>query len=526
MILQKSARFLMIFLCAIMFHGNVFGESSDKCYKGTHETGYGFEVNNTCVMCSGGYYAKLNSEETKYECVLESECSGNDYCKRVVNSSNTLSKRYECQSTGIYYLRQADGNCLDIKKCGYEYEEGYGITFGEDGYVESCGVCAEGKSPQLDDSGVYEGVYVCKEIDQCASDTSCLTAGCGKVDGQCQQCSGDKPYSLKISGVSVPYNICVPNIAEENSDAATCYENNKGCVCKSGFGAQDYTAATMFTPEQPGGCSACGENYITADNTCVGCIGGQVAEDNKCVCPGENQTFNETKLQCVCADGYGLDGNNVCTELGDGQIVNDVSGKIENCGFGRVPHTDKNRCVTCTSPNIANENQTACVTTCEGQGYGKHTENGYSQCVVCSEQTNANGGQMLENNGVCVDGCGKYQENNNGTCNYCDTNQFYDFDTKTCVNTCDNSYPVSDENTNVNVCCGEYQYFDDSAKECKSCESNQWFEERTCQSCPKNFACNGKTKIKCPFGTKNDQKLDGTFTNSCVSLDISNSNTT
>ena len=51
----------MIFLCAIMFHGNVFGEDMGYCYSGdNHKTGYGLTNDGSeCKKCVDGLYSKL-----------------------------------------------------------------------------------------------------------------------------------------------------------------------------------------------------------------------------------------------------------------------------------------------------------------------------------------------------------------------------------------------------------------------------------------------------------------------------------
>jgi hypothetical protein len=477
LILQKSARFLMIFLCAIMFHGNVFGDENSLCHKASHTIGYGMSVGLGCGLCGSGQYAILNDGSFSdyyvdyYVCVPGS-CSADGSC--ILDGG----EGQDCVETDDTYSRGEDGHCVENNICA-------------------------------------------------SADGSCLTDGCGMVGTQCQQCSGETPYSLKINGVSVSYNICVPNIAEENSDAAKCDENNKGCVCKSGFGAQDYAAATMFTTEQPGGCYACGENYITIDNACVECKGGQVANhvSDTCDCP-RNQTFDDEKQKCVCMSGMGLNENNECETLGDGQIINS-EGYLDKCDFGSVPNPDKNLCEPCDSKHVANENQTKCVKTCQGQGYGKYTENTHSQCVKCTDYG------KFEVNGVCKDGCGQYQVNENGTCKYCD--EFYDVDASTCVDNCldkygDNNqtvltkraYNYTVENIKICVRCNPYQDMVDG--NCKSCASNQWFDSSEpqgsrCKSCPKNFACNGTTKKRCPFGTLSDENVGV-----CKGLKINNNN--
>lgn len=472
-----------------MFHGNVFGEEPEElknCNKNTHIIGYG--MNPVCSPCGEGKYAKLrdNSEVPYYECATK--CDDNDYC--ILEGE----KGKDCVKTNDVYARGADGKCV--------------------------------------------------ENDPCASaDGSCLTAGCGKVGDQCQQCGGNTPYSLTIKINGDYSNFCVS--APSSMDDYNCNDNDKTCVCKSGYYSERGANNPLNGTTSQHGCRKCANfdnyNYYITDeyNVCKECIGGQMAnhETNECVCP-ENQEFDATKQKCVCVSGMGLNENNECETRGNGQITNS-EGYLEKCGFGTVPNSPKDGCQECPMRTAANVDNSYCVTNCEGNGVGKLTQSDLAQCVVCSEQPNDNGGQMFEDNGICVPGCGSYQIAQNGSCVYCSgAENIYDTELNGCISTCNDEYDGDNKlvkraysftfqtpnNERHSVCtkCGPYDDF--RYQNCESCESNQWFDDTKntgghCQPCPKNFACNGKTKKRCPFGTTSGEN-EGV----CRGLRIGNSN--
>ena len=475
----------MIFLCAIMFHGNVFGDDNSFCHSDSHTIGYG--LNNdlgetSCSICGQDEYAILNYGEFSvfptgyYECVPGS-CSDNNSC--ILEGASGK----DCVKTDDTYSRGEDGHCVENNICAFDF--------------------------------------------------SCTTAGCGMVDDQCQQCSENYfyvPEKNETNGWGVSTHTPARNICISDTTNMICDDNNL-CVCSPGYG--------FVVSGENVECKKCEVNEYSDQGECKLC-GGKLNTQNGlnigCEPCGENEQANSDHTACVCKIGYGLDTENgECRKCGGtdhpGETsVPDGSGyKCENVEFGMIPKYDNNLGLYFESEDckvygkIANYDNSVCVDSCTNTGfnnetgYGKYTKNNYSQCVKCADYDGQVSKPDNDNSGayICAAECGAYQTvQPDGSCGYCSDVQFYDVDKSKCVNTCNNSYPVSDENTNVNVCCGEYQYFDYSTKECKSCESNQWFEERTCQPCPKNFACNGKTKIKCPFGTVSEAG-----TGACASKD-------
>ncbi len=528
---------------------------------------------NECVSCDGDDYRRYYTEDGEckpcpdgYRCDNTFACDmlkngawgglakcglcveddygkdGND-CKKCSTSGKVSIARFTQSMTGPQQINREHNECIEKSKCnteGYGSDAVYGYGVNEE--KNTCEKCGTGKTSQADENGIYR----CVE-NTCTSDASCTTAGCGKVDNQCQQCGGDKPYSLTISvGDEGSYNICVASL--EN---ASC--TDKSCTCNDGYVAKD--AVMIAVLSLPARCEACIGGYYPDNGICNSCDGKLTTQDGLnigCTACGANEQPNSDHTACVCKKGYGRDTENgECRKCGGDEhpgetSVEDTEGykcityTSEN-DFGKVPDevSDGNekyyyKYKTCGSVQVAKYDNSRCVNYCtetgfnNEKGYGKFSQiiegTSYSQCVKCSIY-GMTSKQDIKKPRVysCELECGDYQVIQDGSCAYC--SGYYDFDSKECVETCDNSYTVSAGDTNVNVCCGEYQYFNTEEGKCEQCDTDQWFSEQTCQPCPKNFACNRKTKIKCPFGTVNGQ-TNGTFNNSCVSLKkgVNNSN--
>lgn len=483
-----------------MFHGNVFAVDDLDCTR----IGWGLDENNNCVQCSGAAGVK----ETKTPPSDSEYCSyaGNEIYDIVDNGARctvNIHICYSCSGTNNPYPNENHSECTTCK------DTGYGVVDGV------CVKCTDNQNSSYDQN---MDANVCVE-DPCASDTSCTTAGCGKVGDNCEQCSENYfyvPEKNETNDWGVSTHTPARNICISDTTNMICDDNNL-CVCSPGYGfvvsgeTVECKKCEVNEYSDQGECKLCGGKLTTQNGLNIGC--------DQC---GANEQPNSGHTACVCKMGYGLDTENgECRKCGgtdhpgETSVPDDSGYKCEKVGFGMIPKYDNNLGVyfedkNCDSGKIANYDNSVCVDSCTNTGfnnetgYGKYTENNLSQCVKCADYDGQVSKPDNDNSGayICAAECGAYQTvQPDGSCGYCSNDKYYDFDRKTCVNTCNNSYTVSAGDTNVNVCCGEYQYFDTEAGKCKSCESNQWFEERTCQSCPKNFACNGKTKIKCPFGT-------------------------
>jgi hypothetical protein len=514
---------------------------------------------NECVTCAGTDYQRYYAKDGEckpcpdgYRCDNEFSCDnlkngawglnkcglcveddygkdGSSDCKKCSTSGKVSIETYTQSTTGRE--KRNNNKCIEKSECN---TEGYGVNEEKN----TCEECGTGKVSQADASGIYR----CVENDPCASDTSCTNPGCGKgVGTQCQQCGDETPYSLTIpettasNGQSVPaYNICV-----KEESYADC--TNNVCTCKNGYGAQK---PSRFNNNAY--CPVCESNTYSNSDTngkCLPCDGKLDIQNGLnvgCTACGANEQPNSNHTACVCKIGYGRDTENgVCRKCGGDEhpgetSVEDTEGykcityTSEN-DFGKVPDivSDGNekyyyKYKTCRNVKVAKYDNSRCVDICGNTGfngetgYGRYKKDGLSQCVKCSDY-GMTAKQKKQGDYSCELECDAYQVIQDGSCAYCSGEKYiYDTKEKKCINICENEYDnnnnllkiaysyVVDSHTVCTKCDDAYQDFINNA--CTPCASNQWFDadETTgsrCKSCPKNFACNGKTKIKCPFGT-------------------------
>ena len=543
---------------------------------------------NECVSCDGDDYKKYYTEDGEckpcpdgYRCDNTFACDmlkngawgglakcglcveddygkdGND-CKKCSTSGKVSIARFTQSMTGPQQINREHNECIEKSKCnteGYGSDAVYGYGVNEE--KNTCEKCGTGKVSQADENGIYR----CVENDPCASDASCTAAGCGKVDNQCQQCGGDKPYSLTISvGDGDSYNICVASL--EN---ASC--TDKSCTCNDGYVAKD--AVMIAVLSLPARCEACIGGYYPDNGICKSCDGKLTTQDGLnigCTACGANEQPNSDHTACVCKIGYGRDAENgVCRKCGGDEhpgetSVEDTEGykcityTSEN-DFGKVPDkvSDGNEeyyysYKTCGSVQVAKYDNSRCVDVCVNTGfngetgYGRYKKDGLSQCVKCSIY-GMTAKQKRQEGYSCEEECDAYQVIQDGSCVYCSgAENIYDTELNGCISTCDDEYDGDNKlvkraysftfqtpnNERHSVCtkCGPYDDF--RYQNCTSCGENEWFDDTKktgghCQPCPKNFACNGKTKKRCPFGTA-DVGNGSEISQKCASLQKTTNN--
>lgn len=358
----------MICLCAIIFHGNVFGDDSDP---NCTEPGKGV-VGGDCVQCgdneysftipesdsmSGGTISEHNicvskddssmtCDDTNKVCTCNagyetvddsgcSACSGNTYsedgkscveCNGIIDKDGTLNVGCTECGDGKQPTRSHD-KCV----CA----EGYGLVEGkcelcsngktsvesEDGGYE-CTVCETGVPQQL--GNIYSGCVACSEgffpdetHTKCVQ--SCSGDGIGKFteDGvtQCVKCS-TKNMTLS-DGVCV--SECLNYKVKNNGECGYCEDGKVYDMV-----TKDCIDSCPSLQETDGGVLVCCEEYKYFDQAseqCKSCADNQYFDEGKChVCPKNFSCDGKTKTRCP----YGTTTQNV---VGECSVPTDIKGQ-------------------------------------------------------------------------------------------------------------------------------------------------------------------------------------------------------
>ena len=357
-------------------------------------------------------------------------------------------------------------------------------------------ICPDGYWPN-DSSGTCDACWVNPELD--TDPHSCKTCASGSESNQCTSCA--------------PGTFLHPNTGGQ------CLSH-----CPDGFWEDTYNRACQScwsSDVSPYSCATCNGHNNT---NCLTCKPDTFLYEGQCISPcpdgfwGDNSTLrclpcNTDPIPCKTCDA-GTSSNCTSCYIGiflspmnygsclevcpDGSYADNSDWKCKPCYSSGV--VNKSACWTCTGPLATNCKtcsapgtyyspvDNSCVTTCPDGYYPKDSEYPDNQCEKCYQYN-----PPTNLGGTCTTCSGP----DSNQCLSCNSTQFFDSTTSTCVNSCPVGYWGNSSSSKCELCYQAPSETDPS----QSCETCTGPESTNCASCssgsfyhPPNNSC----LLNCP----------------------------
>jgi hypothetical protein len=304
---------------------------------------------------------------------------------------------------------------------------------------------------------------------------------------------------------------CVPcptnsgRLGTDTSNICVCNTNYKAIVSPDGdFVCSLCPDGSVLTGD---GCQACGLGSVavSGDVTCTQCKSSEyVVNNSTCGLCGINAVQDVTNVsQCICNDGYGLNGTCVACQAGS----HSTRGMCVDCDYGFYSSSPQlTACISCgDNSNTTSTGSTSLANCmCKSGFYRDYSQVATGQCISCPTGSNRNFTD-ISNFCTCNPGLGQLINDIRSPCDACEPGTY--LYGGLCVPCPSTQILTGNDAASCQDCsAGTYRF---NATYCSSCLGGTFSLSGAteCSSCPAGkFSVDGATECSlCSIGTYNQQ---------------------